>query len=119
VIHGKAKGQVEVAVIKSAIPSHTELMAAHQPFHRLWIKRFPKKLHVILFPLFPDQFGPKSSQGRIGDRQKAGKRNAKPLTQLAAIIFFKSRLGRREKRSSGIVHEVEGQFWVRTIPQSV
>jgi hypothetical protein len=108
VIHGKAKGQVEVAVIKRAIPSYAELAAAHQSVHRVGIKRFPEKLHVTLLLLFPDQICPKSSQGHIGDRQKVGKRDFKPLTQLAAVIFFKGRLGRGKKWSSGIVHKGEG-----------
>ena len=108
VIHGKSKCQIEVAVIKGAIPSHAELAAAHQPFYREGIKRLPEKLHVTLLLLFPDQVCPKSSQGHIGDREKVGKRDVKPLAQLAAVIFFKGRLGRRKKWSSGIVHKGEG-----------
>jgi hypothetical protein len=118
-IHGKAKGQVEVAVIKSAVPSHAELMAAHQPLHRMGIKRFPEKLHVILFSLFPDQFCPKSSQGHIGDREEVGKRNVKTLTQLAAVILFKGRLGRRKKRSSRIIDKIQWQLRVRSIAQGI
>ena len=106
-IHRKAKSQVEVAVIQRTIPSHTELMTAHQSSHRVRVKRFPEKLHVTLFSFFPDQFRSKSSQGHVGDRQKAGKRDLKTLTQLAAVIFFKGRLGRREKRSSRIVDKVQ------------
>jgi len=118
-IHGKAKGQVEVAVIESAIPSHAQLMAAHQPFHRVGIKRFPEKLHVILFSLFPDQFCPKSSQGHIGDREEVGKRNVKMLTQLAAVILFKGRLGRWKKRSSRIIDKIQWQLRVRSIAQGI
>jgi hypothetical protein len=105
VIHGKAKGQIEVAVIKSAVPSYAELAAAHQPVHRVGIKRFPEKLHVTLPLIFPDQVCLKSSQGHIGDREKVGERDFKPLAQFAAVIFFKRRLGRRKKWSSGIVRK--------------
>jgi hypothetical protein len=112
VIHGKAEGQVEVAVIERAIPSHAELAAAHQLVHRVGIKRFPEKLHVTLSLIFPDQVCLKSSQGHIGDREKVGKYDFEPLAQLAAVILFKDRLGGRKKRSSGIVHKREGQLRV-------
>ena len=118
-IHWKSKCQIEVAVIKSAIPSHTELAAAHQPFHRVGIKRFPEKLHVTLLFLFPDKICPKSSQGHIGDREKVGKRDFKPLTQLAAVIFFKGRLGRRKKWSARIVDKGQGQLRVKSIAQGI
>jgi len=119
VIHWKAKCQIEVAVIKSAIPSHAELTAAHQPFHCLGIKRFTEKPHVILLLLFPDQLCPESSQGHIGDRQKVGKHDVKTLTQLAAVIFFKGRLGRWEKRSPRIIDKGKGQLRVRSIAQGI
>ncbi len=87
-IYGKAEGQIEVTVIKSPIPSHAELAAAHQPVHRVGIKRFPEKLHVTLSLIFPDQVCLKSSQGHIGDGEKVSERDFKPLAQLAAVILF-------------------------------
>jgi hypothetical protein len=88
VVHGEAKGQVEVAVIKRAIPSHAELAAAHQAVHRVRIKRFPKKLHVPLSLISPDQVCLKSSQRHIRDGEKVSERDFKPLAQLAAVILF-------------------------------
>jgi hypothetical protein len=119
VIHGKAKRQIEIAVIKHAVPSHAKLTAAHQPFHRVGIKRSPEKLNVTLFFLSPHQFCLKSSQGHIGDRVEVGKRNVKTLAQLAAVIFFKGRLGRRKKRSPGIVDKGQGQLRVSSICQGI
>jgi hypothetical protein len=110
VVHGKAKGQVEVTIIKRAVPSHAELAAAHQTAHRLGIKRFPEKLHVTFLLLFPDQVCPKSPQRHIGDREKPGECDLKPLAKLAAVIFFKGRLGGRKKWSSGIIHKGEGKL---------
>jgi hypothetical protein len=83
------------------------------------IKRSPEKLKVTLFFLFPDQFCPKSSQGHIGDREEVGKRNVKMLTQLAAVILFKGRLGRWKKRSSRIIDKIQWQLRVRSIAQGI
>ncbi len=46
-IDRKAEGEVEVAVIKRAIPSDADLMPAHQTGQRIWIKGFSEKREVI------------------------------------------------------------------------
>ena len=118
-VHRKAKRQVEIAVIKSAIPAHVELMAAHQFRNRLGIEGFSEKSQIILLLLLPDQFCSKSSEWHIGDCEKASKSDAKTLTQLAPVIFFKNQLWRREKWPSRIVDKVQGQLRVRSIAQGV
>jgi len=60
-IHGKDERQVEVAVIKSAIPSHANLMATHQSCHRPGVERFSEKLQIVLLPLF--RFSPVREPG--------------------------------------------------------
>ena len=54
VVHGKPESKVEVTVIEGPIPAHTELVAAHQPFHCLGVKGFSEELKVILLFLLPD-----------------------------------------------------------------
>jgi hypothetical protein len=119
VIHGKGKRQVEVAVIKSAIPSHANLMATHQSRDRPWVEGFSEKLQIILLILFPDQLCPKTSQRHIGNGEKASKSDAKALTQLAPVIFFKNQLWGREKWSSRVVDKVQRQLRVRSIAQDI
>ena len=118
-IHGKGKRQVEVAVIKSAIPSHTDLMATHQSCDRPGVEGFSEKLQIILLFLFPDQFRPKTSQRHIGNGEKASKRDAKALTQLAPVIFFENQLWGWEKWSSGVVNKVQRQAGSGAVAQSV
>jgi hypothetical protein len=48
-IDPKAEGEVEVAVIKRAVPSNADLMPAHKAAQRLRIERFPEQLKVVLF----------------------------------------------------------------------
>jgi len=119
VIHGESERQVEVAVIKSAIPSHANLMATHQSCNRPGVEGFSEKLQIILLFLFPDQLCPKTSQRHIGNGKKTSKSDAKTLTQLAPVIFFKDRLWGREKWSSGVVDKVQRQLRVRSIAQDV
>jgi hypothetical protein len=119
VVHREPDGQVEVAVIEGAIPANADLVAAHQAFHSLGIERFSEELEIVLFLTLSIELPPKSSQGHIGDREEVGKRNVKTLTQLAAVILFKGRLGRRKKRSSRIIDKIQGQLRMRSIAQSI
>jgi hypothetical protein len=119
VIHGKGKRQVEVAVIKSSIPSHANLVATHQSCDRPGVEGFSEKLQIILLFLFPDQFRPKTPQRHIGNGEKASKSDAKALTQLAPVIFFKDQLRGREKWPSWVVDEVQRQTGFRAVTQGV
>jgi hypothetical protein len=119
VIHWEGKRQVEVAIIKSAIPSYANLMATHQPCDCLGIKGFPKELQIILFLLFPDQVCPKAPQRHIGDGEKAGESDPKTLAQLAPVILFKIQLGRRQKRPSRVVDKVQRQAGFGAVAQAV
>ena len=49
VVDWKAQSQIEVTVIKRAIPAYTELMTAHQSLHRDGIKGHMEKLQVSPF----------------------------------------------------------------------
>jgi hypothetical protein len=119
VIHGKGERQVEVAVIKSAIPSHANLMATHQSCDRPGIEGFSEKLQIILLFLFQDQLCPKTSQRHIGNGEKASKSDTKALTQLAPVIFFKDQLRGWEKWSSGVVDKVQRQAGSGAVAQGV
>jgi hypothetical protein len=119
VIHGKGKRQVEVAVIKSSIPSHANLVATHQSCDRPGVEGFSEKLQIILLFLFPDQFRPKTPQRHIGNGEKASKSDAKALTQLAPVIFFKDQLRGREKWPSWVVDEVQRQTGFGAVAQGV
>jgi antitoxin (DNA-binding transcriptional repressor) of toxin-antitoxin stability system len=46
-IDREAEGEVEVTVIKRAIPSDADLIPAHQAGERIWIKGFSEKSEVI------------------------------------------------------------------------
>ena len=88
-VHRKAKCQIEVAIIKSAIPAHAELMAAHQSCYGLGVKGFSEKCHIVSFLVLLVQFLSKSAQGHVGDGEEAGERDAELISQLPPIVFFK------------------------------
>jgi antitoxin (DNA-binding transcriptional repressor) of toxin-antitoxin stability system len=46
-IDRKAEGEVEVTVIKRAIPSDADLVPAHQTGQRIWIEGFSEEIEVI------------------------------------------------------------------------
>ena len=46
-IDRKAEGEVEVTVIKRAIPSDADLVPAHQTGQRTWIEGFSEEIEVI------------------------------------------------------------------------
>ena len=46
-IDRKAEGEVEVTVIKRAIPSDADLVPAHQTGQRIWVEGFSEEIEVI------------------------------------------------------------------------
>ena len=94
VVHRKAKGQVEVAVIERPIPTDADLMAAHQPRHGLLVKGLPEEVQIILLLILTAQLRSKSSQGHIGDGEKTGEIDSEAAPQFAPVVFFERRLRR-------------------------
>jgi hypothetical protein len=95
VVHRKAEGQVEVAVIERPIPTDADLMAAHKPRYGLLVKGFPEKYPIILLLVLTAQLHPKSSQRHIGDGEKTGEGDSESAPQFAPVVFFERRLRRR------------------------
>ena len=62
-IDRKAKGEVEITVVKRAIPSDADLMPAHQTGQCIWIKGFSEKSEVISLLPQVGQMCSKSSRG--------------------------------------------------------
>ena len=89
VIDGKAKGQIEVAVVEGAVPSYAELVATHQSLHRHWIEGLPEQVQVIPFLAKTIQFRSKPPERHVGDGEKTGKRDAETFAQLTSVVFFK------------------------------
>ncbi len=102
-IDWKAEGEVEVAVVKRAIPSDADLMPAHQTGQRIWIKGFSEKSEVISLLPQVGQMCSKSSQGHIRDGEKTGEGDAKASAHFTAVILFKNGLGRGQKGTSRII----------------
>ena len=102
-IDRKAEGEVEVTVIKRAVPPDADLMPAHQSGQRIWIERFSEKSQVISLLPQVGQMCSKSSQWHIGDGEKMGETDAEALIHFTSIIRFKRGLGRRQKGTSGVV----------------
>ena len=94
VVHRKAEGQVEVAVIERPIPTHADLMATHKPRYGLLVKGLPEKVQIILLLVLPAQLRSKSSQGHIGDGEKTGESDPEAAPQFAPVVLFKRRLRR-------------------------
>ena len=90
VVNGKSKCQIEIAIIKGALPSNAKLMPTHQVLHGAWVKGLLEKLNLIPNLVSLAQFPSKSAQGHIGDRQKAREDDAEATSQFPAIVFFKS-----------------------------
>jgi hypothetical protein len=94
-------------------------MATHQAFHRQRVEGFSKKLEIVLLLLLKTQLPLKTTQGHIGDGKKVSEDNPETLFQFTVKVFFEDRLRRREKRTSRIVNEVQGQNRFSTITQPV
>ena len=92
VVNRKAKGQIEITIIKGPVPSHADLSAAHQALHGLRIEGPTQKLQVRLLFVSPAQFRSKPPQGHIGDGEQACKNDAKALSELLPVVGLKSRL---------------------------
>jgi hypothetical protein len=102
-IHRKTEGEVEITVIKRAVPSDADLMPAHQTRQRIWIEGFSEKSEVISLLPQVGQMCSESSQWHIGDGEKLGEADAEAFTQLVPVILFEGRLARRQKRASRII----------------
>ena len=105
-IDRKAKGEVEVTIIKRAVPSDADLMPAHQTGQRIRIKGVPEKREVIFLLSQGGQTCSESSQWHIRNREKLGETDAEPFTQLTPVILFKGSLRRRQKGTSRIVDKI-------------
>jgi hypothetical protein len=79
-IHRKTKGEVEITVIKRAIPSDANLMPAHQTGQRIGIEGFSEKGEVISLLPQVGQICTKSAEGHIREGEKVAKNDAEPLT---------------------------------------
>ena len=75
VVHRKAEGQVEIAVIEGPIPTDADLMAAHQPGYGLLVKGLPEEVQIILLLALPAQLRSKSPQGHISDGENGSCRS--------------------------------------------
>ena len=88
-VHGQAEGQIEVTVIESSIPSHTDLVPAHQPLYCLRVKGLSKEAQVVSFLVLSAQFNPESSQRHTGKGKEAIKPDTETLIQFSPVILFK------------------------------
>ena len=62
VVNCEIQGQVKIAVIESAIPTHAELMPAHKSGEGMRIEIFSQKLKILKLLVLPFEFALKSSQ---------------------------------------------------------
>ena len=69
-IYGQAKGEIEITIVKGSIPTHADLVTAHQLGQGLGVKRGMKQALITLFLLLPLEICLKSPQGYIVDGQE-------------------------------------------------
>jgi hypothetical protein len=107
VVHGKTQSQIEVTIKEGAIPAHAELVTAHQPLDGPAVKRCSKESKIILIFVLPGKLCSESSERHIGDGQEMSKDDPKAAGELPSVVLLKSRLGGWQKRSPGVVDDVQ------------
>ncbi len=91
-VHGLTQGKVEIAVKKGPVPSHADLVAAHQLLEGEGIERLAEQPQVRAGLVPVRQFASEPAQGDIGDGKQAGEADSKTLTEFP--LSSKTRLSK-------------------------
>ena len=67
VIHGDAKGEIEIAVVKSAVPTDADLLSAHETLDCFGIEGVTEQLQIALSLILSIQFALEPSECHVGN----------------------------------------------------
>jgi hypothetical protein len=107
VIHREAKGEIEIAVVKSAVPTDADLLPAHETLDRFGIEGVTEQLEIALSLILSIKFALEPSECHVGNGQQVCKLDADSVAEFPSVVFFQSPLCGWKKRSSGVVHKIE------------
>jgi hypothetical protein len=65
-----AKRQVEIAVVKPAVPGHTDLIPAHEILNCLTVEAVCEQLHIIVVLVISLESIPETPDGHVGEGEK-------------------------------------------------
>lgn len=103
---GQSQLLIEIAVIKMALPIHTQQLTAHHRLKIYWVVCFLQKGLVSLQVATEFQLPGEPLNGHVGQRQQTIEPNAQP-GQCSLVISLQSWLGRRQHRSKGVVDKIQ------------
>ena len=101
---------IEVTIVDRAVMSDGERGPAHHPSRRLGIEELDQSPHVRLVEVPATQKPTESPDRHVRHREEPVEHDPVPVPQLPLVVGLEGCLGARQRRSTGVVYQVESEF---------
>jgi hypothetical protein len=101
---------VEVTVIERTVVADADDRSAHQVGDGARIEVVDEESHVLVEPAPLVKLMGKAIDRHVGDREQAAEANPEVSAELIAVLRFEFSLRWRQRRTNGIVNEIEREF---------
>ena len=116
---GKAKRQIEIAIVERPVPGDRNLVAAHEMLDRVRIKILAQEIVVRVEGMLPAQVAFEAANGYVRDRVQIREYDSEAVAQFAAVVCLEPGLGGWKRWPNWVVHQVKRKSRLDAVSDSV